>query len=66
MAADDPPSASTSAVAAGLEAARLDAKVASGYRAYAEERKRADGGWHGFDLESGQEFILAVGRRGAP
>lgn len=63
MAADHPPSDASSAVADALDAARLEAKVASGYRAYAEERKRADAAWHGFDLEPDQDFMLAIGRR---
>lgn len=63
MVADHPPSDASSTVAGALEAVELGAAVASGYRAYADGRRRANTGWRGFDLEPDQDFVIAIGRR---
>lgn len=62
FAADETPSPAAAAATAALEAAHLPAAVASGYRDYAAERRRADPRWVGFALAPGQEFLIAVGR----
>jgi tetratricopeptide (TPR) repeat protein len=63
MAADDPPSAAASTAHDALDVAGLAPTVGTGYRAYAEERRRADPAWSGFYFEPEQEFVVAVGRR---
>lgn len=62
LAADDQPSPAAAAATAALEAAQLPATVASGYRAYAADRRRADPNWTGFNLADDQQFVIAVGR----
>lgn len=62
FAADDTPSPAAAAATAALAAAHLPASVASGYRAYAADRRRADPNWTGFQLAPDQEFLIAVGR----
>lgn len=62
LAADEPPSPAAAAATAALEAAALPATVASGYRDYAAERRRADANWTGFDLPPDRQFVLVVGR----
>lgn len=62
FAADDTPSPAAAAATAALEAAQLHASVASGYRDYAADRRRADPSWAGFALAPDQEFLIAVGR----
>jgi len=62
FAADETPSPAAAAATAALEAAHLPATVASGYREYANERRRADPNWGGFQLAADQEFLIAVGR----
>ena len=62
FAADETPSPAAAAATAALEAAHLPASVASGYRGYVAERRRADPNWAGFDLAPEQEFVIAVGR----
>jgi len=65
FAADENPSPSAAAATAALEAAHLRAAVASGYRDYASDRRRADPNWTGFQLAADQEFLIAVGRPGS-
>jgi hypothetical protein len=62
FAADETPSPAAAAATNALAAAHLTASVASGYRDYAAERRRADPNWAGFQLAADQEFLIAVGR----
>jgi 4-amino-4-deoxy-L-arabinose transferase-like glycosyltransferase len=62
LAADDEPSPAAAAATAALDAAQLPATVASGYRAYAADRRRVDPNWTGFEFAPEQEFVIAVGR----
>ncbi|MBX3026166.1 glycosyltransferase family 39 protein [bacterium] len=62
FAADETPSPAAAAVTTALEAAHLPAAVASGYRDYATDRRRADPTWSGFQLAPDQDFLIAVGR----
>jgi tetratricopeptide (TPR) repeat protein len=62
FAADDPPSASAAAVAAALDGAQLKATVGTGYRAFGEQRRRADPNWRGIEFTPEQSFVLAIGR----
>jgi len=50
------------AVDEALGRAGIDHKFLSGYRAYSEERRRADPAWRGIELADGQEFVIVVGR----
>jgi tetratricopeptide (TPR) repeat protein len=63
LAADEPPSPSATMVANAFDAAELKAKIGTGYRAFAEERRRSQPTWRGIELEPGQDFVIAVGRR---
>jgi tetratricopeptide (TPR) repeat protein len=63
LAADNTPSPATTAVAEGLARAGLSASVASGYRAYSEERRQSQPDWRGLRLAADQDFVLVVGRR---
>ena len=65
FAADETPSPAAAAATAALEAAHLPATVASGYRDYANDRRRADPNWGGFQLAADQDFLIAVGRPGS-
>ncbi|HSQ01249.1 MAG TPA: glycosyltransferase family 39 protein [Candidatus Dormibacteraeota bacterium] len=64
FAADETPSPAAAAATVALEAAHLPAAVASGYRDYASDRRRANPNWSGFQLAADQEFLIAVGRPG--
>lgn len=62
FAADDPPSNAAANVSSALEATALGATVATGYREFVDERRRADPNWRGFELAADQGFVVAVGR----
>lgn len=49
------------AVVKGLDAAGLEAKSASGYRAYYESKKAENADWPGIPMRADQDFIIVVG-----
>lgn len=62
LAADDPASDLAGAVGSALNRAGLNVTFGVGYRAFAEERQRADPNWRGISFERDQSFVIAVGR----
>ncbi|MEZ4409312.1 MAG: hypothetical protein R3A52_23005 [Polyangiales bacterium] len=62
LAADDPASELAGAVGSALNRAGLNATFGVGYRAFSEERQRADPNWRGISFERDQGFVIAVGR----
>jgi hypothetical protein len=52
-----------SAVAASLTASGLTHQLGTGYREFADERRRSDPNWRGFTLTPEQTFLLVLGRR---
>ena len=48
-----------------LEASGLDAKSASGYRAYYESKKAENPNWPGVPLRADQDFVIVVGPKPA-
>ncbi len=62
LAADEEPAPQVGIVTAALAAAGVRVSEASGYRAFAAERRAADPSWRGFELAPEQAFVIAVGR----
>jgi hypothetical protein len=62
MMADEEPTEDVGAIGAALEAAGLTLTTGRGYRAYYEERKRADPAWNGFPMADDQPYVIAIGR----
>jgi len=60
VAAEEPPSYVAVAQQA-LESTSFTIKSGSGYRAYSEERKRADPAWPGIPLGADQDYVVVVG-----
>jgi tetratricopeptide (TPR) repeat protein len=58
----DQPSERTRAVGEALTRAGLAHQTGTEYRAYSEERRRADPSWQGIEFAPGQEFVILVGR----
>ncbi|MBN1770857.1 MAG: hypothetical protein JXB32_06350, partial [Deltaproteobacteria bacterium] len=63
FAADEAPPAFVEAARAGLEAAGLSPRPATGYRSYYAEMKRTQPGWNGFAFAAEQSFLIVVGQR---
>ena len=49
-----------------MVAERFRPNFGTGYRAFAEVRRRADPGWQGIVFEPDQGFVIAVGCRPEP
>lgn len=52
-------------VVRALDGTGLDAKSASGYRAYYEAKKQENPGWPGIPMRADQDFVLVVGPKPA-
>ncbi|MGH7893543.1 MAG: hypothetical protein ACREQL_02690 [Candidatus Binatia bacterium] len=63
--ADEQYPAYIDAVLKALEASGLQAKSASGYRSYYEEKKKENPGWPGIPLRADQDFVIVVGPKPA-
>jgi hypothetical protein len=48
-----------------IDAAGLDAKSASGYRAYYESKKKENPSWPGVPMRPDQDFVIVVGPKPA-
>ena len=53
------------AVVKALEASGLDAKSASGYRAYYAEKRKENPNWPGIPLKDDQDFVIVIGPKPA-
>ncbi len=53
------------AVVKALEASGLDAKSASGYRAYYVEKRKENPNWPGIPLKDDQDFVIVIGPKPA-
>ena len=60
------PSDDCRAVAKALESAGFKVTFGSGYRAFVEERRRMNPAFAALDLDAGEDFLLAVGRKPTP
>ncbi len=60
VAEDESPA--TRAVTGALDAAALHYTVGTGYRAWSEDRRRADPDWRGVTFAPAQAFVILVGR----
>jgi hypothetical protein len=65
VAAEEPPPYVAVAQQA-LESTGFTFKSGSGYRAYFEERKRADPAWPGIPLAADQDYVVVVGPQSPP
>ena len=62
FAAEEEPPAYVKTVAQAFSEAGLDAQVLTGYRAYYDEKKKADPKYQGYPFAPEQTFLLVIGR----
>lgn len=63
FAADDSPPTAVEDVLKALQVVGYVPTVGLGYRAFAEERRRADPNWRGVELAPDQSFVIVIGPR---
>src|SRR5262249_13523344 len=61
LVAAEEPSSYVAVAQQALESTGFTIKSGSGYRAYSEERKRADPAWPGIPLGADQDYVVVVG-----